>query len=227
MPNNYIESVCEDVDLTQLKDEECYLGTDLSAVSDITATAVMFPPNPERNYHSDKFIFKVFAYLPEQALQEVHNRELYRKWYYSKHLHITSGNVVDYDYILKDQIELYRNHYMVTLAYDKWNSTQWAICATEEGLPLEPYSQALGNFNKPTKELERLIRLKKVVIDNNPVIRWAFGNCELKIDHNENVKPIKAGNDQNKKIDPVIAMIQALGAYLDNPRSGDGQVLEV
>ena len=227
IPNDHIEAVSGNIELDKLNDEECFLGTDLSAVSDITATAVMFPPNPERKYYPDKYLFKVFAYLPEQALQEVHNRELYRKWRQQGYLTITSGNVVDYDYILKDQVMIYRNHYMVNLAYDKWNATQWAIAATEEGLPLEPYSQALGNFNKPTKELERLIRLKQVIIDNNPLIRWAFGNCELKIDHNENVKPIKAGNDQNKKIDPVIAMLQALGGYLDNPRYGDGQVLEV
>lgn len=227
IPNDHIEAVSANIDLEQLKDEECFLGTDLSAVSDLTATAIMFPPNPDRQYYPDKYLFKVLAYLPEQALQEVHNRELYRKWRQQGYLQITSGNVVDYDYILKDQVMIYRNHYMVNLAYDKWNATSWAIDATEEGLPIEPYSQALGNFNKPTKELERLIRTKRVIIDNNPLIRWSFGNCELKIDHNENVKPIKAGNDQNKKIDPVIAMLQALGGYLDNPRYGDGQVLEV
>lgn len=43
------------------------------------------------------------------------------------------------------------------VGYDKWNATQWAIKATELGLPLEEYPQTIGNFNRPTKELERLI----------------------------------------------------------------------
>lgn len=38
----------------------------------------------------------------------------------------------------------------------------------------------------------------------------------LKYDHNDNVKPTKIEN-QNK-IDGVIAMIQALGAYLTTPQ---------
>ena len=43
------------------------------------------------------------------------------------------------------------------VGYDKWNATQWAIKATELALPLEEYPQTIGNFNRPTKELERLI----------------------------------------------------------------------
>ena len=38
-----------------------------------------------------------------------------------------------------------------------------------------------------------------------------------KIDYNENCKPVKANNDKTKKIDPVIAMLQALGIYLNEP----------
>jgi len=96
---------------------------------------------------------------------------------------------------------------MINVAYDAWNATQWAINATEEGLPLVPYSQAVGNFNKPTKFLEMLIRQERVVIDNNPIVRWAFGNVSLKIDANDNCKPMKANNDRARKIDPVISMI--------------------
>ena len=227
IPSHYIEDASQDVNLDDFKDEECFVGVDLSAVSDMTCTAIMFPPNPERNKWPDKFVFKPFVYLPESTFTDSPNRENYKLWARQGHITITSGNVVDYDYILKDQMILYQNHYIVSLCYDKWNSSQWAIAATEEGLPLEPYSQALGSFNKPTKEFERLIRQGKVVIDNNPAVRWTFANIELKVDWNENCKPIKAGNDQNKKIDPVIAMLQALGGYLDNPRYGDGQVLEV
>ena len=72
-----------------------------------------------------------------------------------------------------------------------------------------------------------LIKNGKVVIDYNPVIRWSFQNVELKIDFNENCKPIKANNDNNRKIDPVIAMLQALGTYLNNVNYSDGEVLSV
>ena len=43
---------------------------------------------------------------------------------------------------------------------------------------------------------------------------WMFGHAELKIDHMNNVKPIKANNDKKNKIDCIIAMLEALGGYL-------------
>ena len=57
------------------------------------------------------------------------------------------------------------------------------------------FSQSLANFNIPTKEFERLLREGKVIIDANVVVRWCFGNCQLKIDYNDNCKPVKAEDD--------------------------------
>lgn len=222
-----IRKVMAPVNLEDYKDEECFMGVDLSAVSDLTSTTIMFPPNPDREVNPDKFVFKTIIYLPESELTENVNSYLYMIWKRENYLKVTSGNVVDYDFILKDQININDTNYIVNVAYDKWNATQWAINATSEGLPLSPYSQALGNFNGPTKTLERLIRTGMVVIDNNPIVRWAFSNVSLKIDHHENAKPTKANDEKSKKIDPVISMIQSLGGYLSNPRYSDGQVLTV
>ena len=222
-----IRKVMSPVNLDDYKDEDCFMGVDLSAVSDLTSTTVMFPPNPDREINPDKFVFKTIIYLPESELTENVNSYLYMIWKRENYLKVTSGNVVDYDYILKDQININDKNYVVNVAYDKWNATQWAINATEEGLPLTPYSQALGNFNGPTKTLERLIRTGMVVIDNNPIVRWAFSNVTLKLDQHENAKPTKTNGDKSKKIDPVISMIQSLGGYLENPCYSDGQVLAV
>ena len=227
IPDKYILDCTDVVNIDDYKDEDSYLGVDLSAVSDLTSTTIMFPPNKDRANYPDKFVFKTYMYLPETCLEESQNSELYKIWKRNRQLTLTSGNVVDYDFILKDQIELYEKTYMMNVAYDAWNATQWAINATEAGLPLVPYSQAIGNFNRPTKYLEMLIRQNKVVIDNNPIVRWSFGNVSLKFDANDNCKPTKSNNDRARKIDPVISMIQALGGYLDKHNYSDGEVLSV
>ena len=69
--------------------------------------------------------------------------------------------------------------------------------------------------------------LKKgdIIIDYNPIVQWAFQNTELKFDYNENCKPVKAMGDKNRKIDPVIAMLEALGVYLFNKNSDAGIVV--
>lgn len=61
-----------------------------------------------------------------------------------------------------------------------------------------------------------MIKCGKVVIDDNEITRWCFSNVSLKLDYNENVKPIKT--EKQQKIDGVVAMIQALGAYLGEPQ---------
>ena len=96
--------------------------------------------------------------------------------------------------------------------YDSWNATALVNDLVKEGLPMEAYSQSIGNFNRPTKELERLILSGKVHIDNNPITRFCFDNVELKVDINGNAKPV--GDHEKKKIDGVISMLNALGGYL-------------
>ena len=229
IPDNYLNNVFKKVDMDDFKDEDSYMGVDLSAISDLTSTCVMFPPNEERNKWPDKYVFKNLIYVPESAIEESVNGDLYKLWKRQKFVDVTSGNVVDYDYILKDQLKVYNDTYLLAICYDEWNATQWAINATTEGLPLYPYSQAIGNFNRPTKAFEMLLRQGKVVIDYNPCVRWCFNNAELKFDHNSNCKPVKSGNNQDRKIDPIIAMIQALGGYLDKNKKGisDGEILSV
>jgi phage terminase large subunit-like protein len=210
--DRYIHAATQKINLfdERFYESNCYIGVDLAAVGDLTAVAYLIP-------HEDALYVKVDYYLPESALQEGVNKELYKYWRSTNQLKITHGNVTDYDFILNDLVKA-NNHVLINkVAYDKWNSTQWAINATDLGLPLEEYSQSIGNFNKPTRELERLLLSGKVVIDNNEITRWCFSNVQLKADHNGNIKPNK-GTSQSKKIDGVIAMIQALGVYLDTPQ---------
>lgn len=206
IPDSYILKSSKDLDLNDFKGLPAYVGVDLSATSDLTAVSFMIPVN-------NKFYFKTLYYLPEACLQDKFNREKYRIWKQQGLLNITSGNVVDYDYITNDLVKWSKELQILSIAYDKWNATQWAIKATELGLPLEEYSQSIGNFNKPTKELERLILSDKAVIDNNEINRWCFSNVQIKSDWNDNIKPTKSTN--SNKIDGVIASIQALGVWLD------------
>lgn len=211
--DDYIRNSSQDVDINDYVSEESYIGVDLSVVSDLTCTSIMFPPNANRKKNPDKFVFKSYIYIPEEALESSPNKEIYKEWIKNGYAIKTSGNVVDYDYILSEQLKLQKSTSLIGVYYDKYNATQWAINAETEGLPLYPYSQSLGNFNQPTKYFEMLVKSGKCIIDNNPAVRWCFGNVELKFDANENCKPVKAGNDKTKKIDPVISMLECIGGY--------------
>lgn len=209
IPDTYILKASQEVEFEDFRDMDCYVGVDLSSTSDLTCVSFMFPTE-------DKYHFKVKYYLPEAALTEKRFREMYGEWRRKGLITITPGNVVDYDYILNDIMDISKNVSIQKIAYDDWNATQFVIYATDAGLPMEPFSQALGNFNKPTKEIERIILSGRAVIDNNLINRHCFRNVVMARDRNGNTKPSK--QFEEKKIDGVIAMIQALGVYLVSPR---------
>ena len=208
IPEDYIIKCSDAIDFNSFRGESCFIGVDLAATSDLTAVAYLVVKD-------DKYYFKTHYYLPETALEEKTDKELYKLWKRLGLLTITPGNVTDYDYITTDILKYRELLNIISVSYDKYNATQWAINATEQGLPLEEYPQTLGNFNRPTKELERLILSEKAVIDNNDITRNCFRNVVLKSDYCDNVKPVKS--QDKKKIDGVIAMIQALGGYLLTP----------
>lgn len=208
LPESYIVRASKDIHLEDFRDCECYIGVDLSATSDLTAVSYLIEKD-------NIYYFKTDYYLPESALVDKPDRETYKLWKQQGLITITAGNVTDYDYITNDIVAASNILNIQKIGYDKWNATQWAIHATEIGLPLEEYPQTMGNFNRPTKELERLILSGNTVIDNNEITRWCFRNVELKSDYNGNVKPNKG--IKSKKIDGVIAIIQALGMYLTVP----------
>lgn len=208
LPESYLIKSSGRISLEELKELPCYVGVDLAATSDLTAVSYLV-------IKDGIYYFWNHYYLPESALKEKPDRELYKYWKQQGLLTITEGNVTDYDYITNDIMKNGEAVSIQKVGYDKYNATQWAISATDLGLPLEEYSQSLGNFNKPTRELERLLLSGKCKIQNNEITRWCFKNVTLKSDHNGNVKPNKSV--KAKKIDGVIAMIQALGMYLTTP----------
>ena len=209
IPSEYLLKCSEKVNLEDYTHNVCYIGLDLSSVSDMTAISVLVFDNINQ-----KYIFKNYYYLPQTALQESPNREKYRVWYEQKYLNLTTGNVVDYEYILNDIQKINKIIPIQAISYDSWQSTALIIKLTELGFNCVPFSQSTGSMNRPTRHLEMISRNDHLIIDDNPITRWMFANCELREDYNNNVKPIKLNKNSENKIDGVAAMCDALGHYL-------------
>lgn len=214
-----IKNSMKDVPIQVFDNQSVSAGIDLAAVSDLTVYALMAAPDPNREFEPDKYIFKCFYYLPSECLENNKNWQKYRQWQQHKYLTVNPGNVTDYRYILDDMKGSMDKFCFNGVYYDAWQSTLFIIMATEEGLPCVPYSQSIGNFTKPVRTFELLLKRGDIVIDDNPITRWCFQNVVLKEDVNQNVKPAKDNN--NNKIDAVIAILEALGGWLSD---GNGDV---
>jgi phage terminase large subunit-like protein len=200
----------KDLNIDDYKDLDCWIGIDLASTSDITAVSTMFIIDDIPHFFN-KF------YLPEDSLSSHIAKEQYKIWSDQGHLILTPGNVCDYDFILRDIMETNRNNNILYVAYDSWNSTQFAINATDAGLTMEPFSQTIGNFNKSTKTFERLILSDRIVLQNSPVLRWMFNNVVIRYDWNGNIKPSKTYKGAASKIDGVISLLESLGVFLNKP----------
>ena len=124
-------------------------------------------------------------------------------------------------------MKLVENHTVLQVCYDQWQAAMLTQKAIAEGIPMLPFSQGLGSFNRPTKTMEVLICRELCEIELNPMINWMFNNCELKLDHMNNAKPIKSGDNQLNKIDGIIAMLEALGGVLLEELGGSLEVVDL
>ena len=155
---------------------------------------------------------------------------------------LTEGNVTDYASIRKvltgvtytptgeqyDPANLLAEHEVKKIAYDRYNSTQIAIDLTNDGAPLVPYGQGFVSMSAPTKQLEVLVRSGKLKHDGCKVLAWALQNVELRTDPAGNVKPDKGKSDKGtrqSKIDPIVALVMALGESMkQEPETTDEQL---
>lgn len=117
MPDEYIIKCTKKVDLSEFKDQTCYIGVDLGATSDLTAVSYLVVSD-------DKYYFKTHYYLPESALKDKVDKELYRYWKHQGLLTVTAGNVTDYDYITNDIMKYSEVVNIAAVGYDKYNATQ-------------------------------------------------------------------------------------------------------
>lgn len=209
IPNEYLLKCSEKVNLEDYSNNVCYIGLDLSSVSDITAISVLIFDNIKQLY-----LFKNYYFLPQTALEESSNREKYKMWYQQKYLKLTSGNVVDYEFVMNKIQEINKIIPIQAISYDSWQSTALIIKLTELGYNCVPFSQSTGSMNRPTRHLEMIARNEHLILDDNPITRWMFANVELREDYNNNVKPIKMNKSSENKIDGVAAICDALGHYL-------------
>ena len=193
-------------DYSELAGKKCYLGLDLASTTDLTAGALLFPP--QEGLDEWRAIFD--AWIPSEKMKEriKRDRVAYDKWVKDKYLHATPGDVVDYDFV-KARIEAMAKQYNIAfLCTDPWNSrmlTQQLAKAEIESLEVP---QTITGMSSGMKEIERLLRSGLMSHEKNPVARWCFGNMAIAMDGNENIKPMK--NKSTDRIDLIVALINAM-----------------
>lgn len=207
LDNKWMESSLTE-DNSMLQGMDCWGGLDLSNVSDITAFVLIFKDDEGRLY------LKPYFWIPEDTLKDKIAKEnvFYAEWVQKGYVKVTPGNVVDYDYIRADIDKIADEYNVMSIAYDRWNSSQMVINMQSDGFTMSPFGQGYGSMSAPTKEFEKMVLQGKVEHFGNPVLRWMMSSVAIQRDPAGNIKPDKRKSSQ--KIDGVVASIMALGEMM-------------
>nr|DAH44453.1 MAG TPA: Large Terminase [Caudoviricetes sp.] len=199
----------ETFDLKELKPRYGIGGCDLSSTTDLTNATVIFKvPNDEKIY-----VLQMY-WLPEDLLeQRIREDKIpYDTWLENEWLRTCPGNKVHYRYIREwfEQVQNEYDIYLFKCGYDAWSATYFVedMKDTFGVAVMDPIIQGKKTLSGPMKSLGADLEAKKIVYNNNPILKWCLCNTSVDIDKNNNIQPCK-GNTSTKRIDGMAGLLDA------------------
>lgn len=200
------EAVIED-----WRDAYCIGGVDLSSVGDLTACTLLGRKN-------GKMIVKQMYFLPEANLAEKSQADKipYDLWKKLGYLRTCEGSKVNYSDAVKWFIEQVEEYGLRPLwvGYDSWSASYFCDEMKQNGFDMVSVIQGAKTMSTPMKQLKADLKDKKVIYNNNPILKWCLSNLAIKSDENENIRPVK--EHQTQRIDGAVSLIDAYVIYYEH-----------
>jgi phage terminase large subunit-like protein len=190
-----------------LAGRECWAGLDLATTYDTTALVLLFPLEDGTYWVEPHF------WIPSTNMHARVRRDKvpYDVWHKQGHLHVTEGNVTDYDRVRVDINDLANKYQIRGIAIDRWNATQLATQLQGDGRNVIGFGQGYGSMSAPAKRTEALCVAGKLLHGGHPVLTWQAGNVAIQSDYAQNIKPSKAKSTE--RIDGIVSLVMALGIH--------------
>ncbi len=183
----------------------CILGFDLSIADDFSALVKV-------QKQKNKYLIKAFHYVPKANIEKREKtlRVPLFAWARDKVIIATNGRAIDYDFIYED-IKKSLNT-CEALVYDPYKAKYLIKKLEDEGFSdTISLRQGFLSLSSPTKFLLDLVKDKKIIHQNDPVLNWQVSNLAILKDASGNIKLDKA--NENRKIDAFAALINALSYF--------------
>jgi phage terminase large subunit-like protein len=201
------ESADKSLKMQQFKEYKCYLSMDLASKIDIAALSIIF------KIADNDFVRFGKYYLPEKTINQPQN-EHYQEWNNDGWLTETEGEMIDYEVIFDDIVDLCTRFDVEELSYDPFQATMLVTKLMGQGVPVIEIPATVKNFSDPMKHVDGLIRSRRIRHNGDPVYTWMLSNVVAKEDAKENVFPRKAADRDENKIDGVVADIMAFNRIM-------------
>ncbi len=208
--------------------KDCYLGLDLSTTTDLSALALIFPPQGQQ------LDWRVmwFCWIPEENMKEriAKDHVPYDKWAAENWIEVTEGNVVDYTRIRERILECKKFYNVIELDSDRAFATMLLQELEQAGITCVDVPQTFMSLTDPLNQTEILLKGRQTTQEDkalsgqmltgrmtheaNPVARWCFGNTSIAKNGQGFIKFVKEHKgksvDRTKRIDLTAAWINAM-----------------
>lgn len=188
-------------------------GFDLSETTDLTCATILFCVKDNPNIY-----VKQMYWIPEDLLEKrVREDQVpYDIWKEKGWLQTSPGFRNDYRIILQWFVDEMENDdiYLFKCGYDRW-SAQYLVQSMTERFGediMVPVAQGKQTLSGPMKNLAADLKAKRVIYNNNPILKWCMANVAVDVDRNDNIQPCKTSNPR-KRIDGFASLLDAYTAY--------------
>ena len=200
----------------------CIGGFDAADSVDLNAAVAIFQrPNDENVYVESMF------WIPQSVIDEIDktgNRKErdnapYKLWIEQGYMRTCPGNRCDKRIFLEwfREIREKNDIYTSFIGYDPWHISDDLIREFQAEFgknAMIPVRQGTITLSDPMKNLAADFKAKRIIYNNNPILKWCLINTEVKTDINGNIQPVK-GLDARKRIDGVAALLDAYKVLQD------------
>lgn len=206
-------------DIKELKPRYGIGGVDLSSTTDLTSACILFQVPGDNNIYVE-----IMFWLPEELLEQRAKEDKipYDIWKDRGLLRTSQGNKVHYRDVVtwfKEMMEE-KDIYLYKVGYDSWSAQYFVedMKANFGQESMESVIQGKKTLSSPMKNLGADLSSKKIIYNNNPILKWNLTNVAIDIDKNNNIQPMKSSN-QKKRIDGFAALLDAYVVYERNLES--------
>lgn len=195
----------ETYNIEDLFDNYAVGGVDLSSTTDLTCATLLIVKGGK------KYVIQQYFIASDRLEFKIKDDKIpYDKWEQRGLVTVCEGAKVDYSKVTEWFLKMKEEYEIVPIlvGYDPWNSNYWVDEMITNKFKMLEVRQGAKTMSNPMKQLEADLIEKNVNYNNNPILKWCLCNTAVKVDDNENIRPVK-GQKQRARIDGTVSLIIA------------------
>lgn len=200
------------IDMAAMRDTYAIGGVDLSSTTDLTCATLLVEKG------DNLFVIQRY-FIPEYQVERkvIEDKVPYDIWIQRGLVTACPGSKVNYSDVTAWFVRM-REEYSICplwIGYDSWGSQYWTDEMKSNGFQMEVVRQGAQTMSQPMKELAAEFKGKRIIYNSNPILKWCLTNTQVKVDENDNMRPVK-GKNSKMRIDGAVALIDAYVVYLNH-----------